>query len=210
MSKSFFSFFLSVLVFILFTLFYGKMLRLREPSLAEKLSEQKKEFVRNPKIVIHTARNLLDFSDGDLLLKRYKINLGHSDFALAKKENKYITTPHGVFAICDAYKSDKYFFVLVLDYPDSATIIKARKNGLISRKTAEEMLAKTKYGCNTKFDKKIFGPQITIHGFGKVDFLLGNLPFAFNWTDGSIALSDGDLEELLPYLKIGTKIRITN
>ena len=50
--------------------------------------------------------------------------------------------------------------------------------------------------------------NIGIHGMGKYNFIFKNLPFIFNWTNGSIAVSDESIDELYPLVKIGTKVTI--
>jgi len=52
------------------------------------------------------------------------------------------------------------------------------------------------------------GGDIGIHGIGRLNFFFKNLPFVFNWTDGSIALSNENIDELISVVKVGTKIVI--
>jgi hypothetical protein len=52
------------------------------------------------------------------------------------------------------------------------------------------------------------GGNIGIHGIGKLNFLFKNLPFVFNWTDGSIAISNEEIDELCGVIKKGTKVTI--
>ena len=56
--------------------------------------------------------------------------------------------------------------------------------------------------------KTELGTDIGIHGLGRLDFLLKNLPFVYNWTDGSIAISNESIEEIYPLVKKGTKVAI--
>ena len=32
----------------------------------------------------------------------------------------------------------------------------------------------------------------------------------FNWTNGSISISNENIDEIFPYIKLGTKVKITN
>lgn len=210
MLKNFAYLIFSVVVFFLFTLLYGSILNIREKPLNEILKERNISELDNPKIVVKVSENVLMLFNGDELIKKYKINLGKSNFKLADSRKNYITTPKGIFSVCDFYPDKKYYKSFLLNYPDSLTILKAFKLKLIDAKSLKKMLNDKKYGCKGKFDKKIFGPPLTIHGFGKVNYILKNLPFVFNWTNGSIALSNEDLDEISPYLQIGTKIKITH
>lgn len=210
MLKNFAYLIFSVVVFFLFTLLYGSILNIREKPLNEILKERNISELDNPKIVVKVSENVLMLFNGDELIKKYKINLGRSKYKLADSRKNYITTPKGIFSVCDFYPDKKYYKSFLLNYPDSLTILKAFKLKLIDAKSLKKMLNDKKYGCNGNFDKKIFGPPLTIHGFGKINYILKNLPFVFNWTNGSIALSNEDLDEISPYLQIGTKIKITH
>ena len=210
MLKNFAYLIFSVVVFFLFTLLYGSILNIREKPLNEILKERNISELDNPKIAVKVSENVLLLFNGDELIKKYKINLGRSKYKLADSRKNYITTPKGIFSVCDFYPDKKYYKSFLLNYPDSLTILKAFKLKLIDAKSLKKMLNDKKYGCNGNFDKKIFGPPLTIHGFGKINYILKNLPFVFNWTNGSIALSNEDLDEISPYLQIGTKIKITH
>jgi hypothetical protein len=52
------------------------------------------------------------------------------------------------------------------------------------------------------------GGNLGLHGIGKFNFIIKNLPFVFNWTNGSIALSDEDIDEIFSIVKVGTKVVI--
>ncbi len=210
MLKNFAYLIFSVVVFFLFTLLYGSILNIREKPLNEILKERNIPELINPKIIVKVSENVLMLFNGDELIKKYKINLGRSNFKLADSRKNYITTPKGIFSVCDFYPDKKYYKSFLLNYPDSLTILKAFKLKLIDAQSFKKIMNGKKYGCKVRFDKKIFGPPLTIHGFGKVNYILKNLPFVFNWTNGSIALSNEDLDEISPYLQIGTKIIITH
>ncbi len=173
------------------------------------LVEKGTEKIEKPKIVVKTGENFLYLYDGSQPVKKYKISLGRSDYLLAEKTEKYITTPIGKFSVCRVKESKKFFKIYKLDYPDSNAILKAANAGFLKKEETEKMLRQKQYGCNLQnVNKKIFGPELTIHGYGVMDIIFRNLPFTFNWTNGSIALSNDDLKELAPFLKIGTKIII--
>ena len=208
MLKNFLFLGISVLLFLAIVLGYGSFLRQKEKRLSEILAEKNIEHISEPRIIVNTSSNLLALYNGNDLIKKYRISLGHSDFLLAKGTKKFITTPKGIFSVCDISRSNKYFISYSLTYPDSSYISEALRQGLISENAAAKMLELLNYGCSFDFNEKIFGPTLKIHGYGKGDFLLKNLPFVFNWSNGSIALSNEDITELKDYLKIGMKIII--
>jgi hypothetical protein len=50
--------------------------------------------------------------------------------------------------------------------------------------------------------------QIGIHGIGRLNFIFKNLPFVYNWTNGSVALSNESIDELYSVIKVGTEVEI--
>ena len=54
----------------------------------------------------------------------------------------------------------------------------------------------------------MLGGEIGIHGIGRLNYIFKNLPFVYNWTNGSIAMSDEDIDELYSVVKLGTKVVI--
>ena len=61
-------------------------------------------------------------------------------------------------------------------------------------------------GC-TKFHN-ILGGDIGIHGIGELNYIFKNLPFVFNWTNGSIAMSNENIDEIYSVIKEGTEVVI--
>ncbi|HQJ45413.1 MAG TPA: L,D-transpeptidase, partial [Ignavibacteriaceae bacterium] len=55
---------------------------------------------------------------------------------------------------------------------------------------------------------QVLGGNIGIQGIGRLNYVFKNLPFVYNWTDGSIALSNEDLDEIIKVIKPGTQIVI--
>lgn len=54
----------------------------------------------------------------------------------------------------------------------------------------------------------MLGGNIGIHGIGRLNPIFKNLPFVYNWTDGSIAISNESLDELLSVINTGTQVVI--
>ena len=69
------------------------------------------------------------------------------------------------------------------------------------------ILSAKKNECPPKETK--LGSDIGIHGIGTYNIIFKNLPFAFNWTNGSIAVSNENADELYSVVKIGTPVKIT-
>jgi len=52
------------------------------------------------------------------------------------------------------------------------------------------------------------GGDIGIHGIGQLNSIFKNLPFVFNWTEGSIAVSNEEIDELFNVTPKGTTVTI--
>lgn len=59
--------------------------------------------------------------------------------------------------------------------------------------------------CKWKYN---IGRRYWNYGIGRLNPIFKNLPFVYNWTDGSIALSNEDLDEILTVTKQGTQVVI--
>lgn len=195
-----------VVVFLLGMIFYGIFLDLRKTSLDELLVERKISKVENPKIVINKIDYKLHLYIDTILVKTYNIALGgNPKFSKISKDDKY--TPTGDYFICSKKNTSGLGNVLILNYPSLDDAIRGLRDNLI---TQDEFLKIKEAYYNNEcppMDTKL-GGYIKIHGNGRFDFILRNLPFVFNWTDGSIAVNNSEIEELYEICKIGTPVYI--
>ena len=81
------------------------------------------------------------------------------------------------------------------------------RKGWISQKEFNDIKFQYYYEGCTRFNK-ILGGNIGIHGIGELNYVFKNLPFVFNWTNGSIAMSNENIDELYSVIKIGTEVDI--
>lgn len=195
-----------VIVFLLGMIFYGIFLDLRKTSLDELLVERKISKIENPKIVINKIDYKLHLYIDTILVKTYNIALGgNPKLSKISKDDKY--TPTGDYFICSKKNTTGLGNILILNYPSLDDAIRGLRDNLIT----EEEFLKIKEAYYKKecppMDTKL-GGYIKIHGNGKFDFILRNLPFVFNWTDGSIAVNNSEIEELYEVCKIGTPVYI--
>jgi murein L,D-transpeptidase YafK len=123
-------------------------------------------------------------------------------------KNDFIT-PTGKYRICRIDTDYVYYKKLFLDYPNIADAAEALRMQII---TKDEFIAIsnsiTNDGCSNEFTE--LGSDIGIQGIGEYNEVFKNLPFVFNWTNGSIAVSNENIDELLSVVNIGTKVTIKN
>lgn len=133
-------------------------------------------------IVIKNKRELNVYSE-KTLLKSYSVSLGaepvgHKQF---EGDNK---TPQGIYTINDKNPNSGYHLNLGISYPNKEDIAYAKQHG------------------------KSPGGLIKIHGIKNAYGFIGKFHRWFDWTQGCIALTDKEIEELYYNVPIGTTIEI--
>ncbi len=197
---------ISIFVFFAGVILYGFIIRSEEEPLREILGANGIVVINSPKIIIDKQHYKLElYSDGKLL-KVYKAVFGKSNIH-AKKNIYDNITPAGDYKICSIDTTSKYHMFLKLNYPNRIDAANALMDGAITKKEYQEIIL-THEENNCMFPKSKLSVEIGIEGIGKFDIIFKNLPFIFNWTNGSIAVSNEDIEELASVVKIGTPVII--
>ena len=83
----------------------------------------------------------------------------------------------------------------------------ALRKGVITQAEYDKLKYEFYYEGCPKTETAI-GGHLGIQGQGRLNFLLKNLPFVYNWTDGSVAVSNEAIDEINSVVKKGTKIVI--
>jgi murein L,D-transpeptidase YafK len=113
-------------------------------------------------------------------------------------------TPLGRFRVTQIESSTAFYRFVRLSYPDAERAILGRMQGDLSEQELQAILSAHR-------DRKpppqstLLGGQIGIHGLGKAD---SQLHETMHWTRGCIALTDRQIESLLPWLEIGMEVEI--
>jgi len=198
----------SVVIFFAGLILYGVILNLREITLKEAMIEKGLKALENIRLEVDkTDYRILLYSD-KILVKTYKAVFGKSQGIMKSSADDNIT-PIGDYEICAIDSSDKYHKFFHLDYPNERDAAEAFKQGYIFNDEFNAIiLAAKKNECPPKETK--LGSEIGIHGIGTYNIIFKNLPFPFNWTNGSIAVSDESIDELYTVVKIGTPVKIIN
>ena len=196
----------SVLIFFAGMVVYGVVLNLRQVTLDEAMISKDIENLKKVNIVVDRSKFTLELYSDTVLVKKYKAVFGKDRSKMKTSAYDYVT-PIGEYKICKIDISTQYHIFMHLDYPNSRDAAEAFKNGYIS-KEEHDIISKNHNGCppaNTKL-----GANIGIQGTGKYNFIFKNLPFVFNWTNGSIAISNENIDELYKVVEIGTPVKIKN
>lgn len=134
-------------------------------------------------LVKKSERKMYLLGSQSKIIKEYSIALGDSPEGHKSQEGDE-KTPEGIYTIDYRNPKSSYHLSLHISYPNNADKQQAKKRGVSP------------------------GGDIFIHGspngFGLFEAAYSNL----NWTDGCIAVSNKEIEELWHLVENGTKIEI--
>lgn len=135
------------------------------------------------KIIVFKSKRLLVLYYKNSKIKEYKISLGKNPGGPKTQEGDY-KTPEGNYFIDGKSKKTKWYCKLYISYPNIEDIKKAKKSGINP------------------------GSNILIHGMQLKYSWLGKLHLLRDWTQGCIAMTNYEMNELYKFIKIGTPIKI--
>jgi murein L,D-transpeptidase YafK len=186
---------------------YGIILNASEPSLPESMVTKGLRYLVNVNIQIDRKKYTLDLYSDTVLVKSYDAVFGKNSSSHKTFNNDY-ATPTGRYEICTIDTAFKYHKLFRLNYPNRKDATEALQMKLITRDEYNKIIPEVEIGNCAPItnDKLIIG----IHGIGKLDLIFKNLPFVYNWTNGSIAVSNEDIDEIYSAIKIGTEVVIKN
>lgn len=133
-------------------------------------------------VVVKSERTLTLLGKG-ASLKRYRIALGHQPTG-AKQEQGDGRTPEGSYRIDARNPGSGYHLALHISYPDAGDRYRARQSGVSP------------------------GGDIMIHGIRNGYGWIGRLHHLADWTNGCIAVTDQEIEEIWRAVPNGTQIDI--
>lgn len=133
-------------------------------------------------LIVKSTHTLSLISDGRVL-RSYKVALGRSPVGPKTRKNDH-KTPEGLYTI-DAKKDHSRFYrALHISYPNAQDRARAQAAG---------------------YDP---GGDIEIHGIENGLGWIGRLHRSIDWTDGCVALTDKEMNEVWNAVKVGTPVEI--
>jgi murein L,D-transpeptidase YafK len=197
---------IAIIIFFFGVIAYGIIINLRNVPLSEALLETGFSEITNPKIIIDRYNYTLGIYEDSVLIKNYRVCFGKSVHT-PKTRSDDKATPVGAYRICKIYTTHKYHKFFQINYPNLEDGASALRKGWISQKEYNDIKFQYYYEGCTKFHS-ILGGDIGIHGIGELNYIFKNLPFVFNWTDGSIAMSNENIDEIYSVIREGTEVVI--
>ncbi len=187
---------------------YGMLLNIREVTLSDAMHEKNLTELKNISILIRKSKFRLELYSDTTFVKSYRAVFGKNLKTEKLIKNDYIT-PVGEYRICNKDSVSKFYKFFKFNYPNEVDITTAYRKKIIDRNEFLQLSETAKKGDCFYVDSEIT-EELGIHGVGRFNFIFKNLPFAFNWTNGSIAICDEGMDELDKLVKIGTKVTIVN
>jgi murein L,D-transpeptidase YafK len=140
--------------------------------------------VRVDSILVEKSSHRLSLFQGGRVARTYLIALGQQPVG-DKIRRGDMRTPEGRFRIEARNPQSKFHRALRISYPDSAHRARARQLGVSP------------------------GGDIMIHGLPARQAWVGAAHREFDWTEGCIALTNQEIEEIWSTVPVGTPINIT-
>lgn len=206
MIKNIFFFVGGILVFIAGVVVYGIILNIRDVPLKEAMANKGFDKLSDVNIIIDKQNFSLNVYEDTVFIKSYRAVFGRNHTA-QKISAKDKATPTGKYEVVDIDTNSEYKIFIKLNYPNISDMTEALRRGLITEKEYSELKFQFYYGNPVGFNP-VLGDSIGIHGIGKLNYIFKNLPFAYNWTSGSVAVSDESILEIASIIKRGTKVVI--
>ena len=135
------------------------------------------------KLVVFKSKRLLVLMKGDEKLKEYKVALGGNPLGPKVREGDH-KTPEGLYVLDRRNPRSKFYKSIHISYPDARDRERALKLGVPP------------------------GGDIMIHGLPNGFGWLGSMHRARDWTDGCIAVTDQEMDEIWQAVADGTPIEI--
>ena len=195
-----------IILFVAGVIVYGIIINMREVPLSVDMARKGFSKLDDPIIIVVRSSYSLKLYNDTVLIKTYIANFGRN-VTTPKNKAGDLATPVGNYEICEIDTNTKYYKFFKINYPNIYDATEALRKGLISQEEFDKIKFDYYYGICSDPNTEL-GGNMGIHGIGRLDFLFKYLPFVYNWTDGSIAISNENMDELYSVVKKGTKVVI--
>ena len=133
-------------------------------------------------LIVKSTRTLTLESQGKAV-KTYKVALGGQPVGAKQMQGDH-KTPEGVYSVDAKNPHSQFYRALHLSYPNSADRARARKLGASP------------------------GGDVEIHGLGKTYGWIGARHRLSDWTDGCVAVTNEEIDEIYKLVAVGTPVEL--
>jgi murein L,D-transpeptidase YafK len=135
------------------------------------------------RIVIEKSKRTMTLMRGGQPVKTYKVALGAQPVGPKQRQGDH-KTPEGIYTIDSKIAQSQFYRALHLSYPNAADRERARKMGVSP------------------------GGDMEIHGLGAKFGWVGAAHREYDWTDGCVAVTNEEIDEIWPLVPLGTPVEI--
>jgi murein L,D-transpeptidase YafK len=156
------------------------------------------------RLVVDTGRATLTVLEEGAVTQEFDgIAIGRFGTTRYKKlgDNK---TPLGTYRLGWITRDTRYHLFLGIDHPDLKTASRAMFDGTIDKAQWLQVQRDIQAG-KTPSQRTPLGGYLGIHGIGAGDIEVHR---QFNWTNGCIALTNEQIDQLLEWVEVGTVVEI--
>jgi murein L,D-transpeptidase YafK len=139
--------------------------------------------MRADRIVVEKSARTMTLMQGAKVLKTYKVALSRKPVGAKEHEGDH-KVPEGEYVVDSKNSHSRFHLALHISYPNAADREKARRRGVRP------------------------GGNIEIHGLDSKYAWVGSLQRQVDWTDGCIAVTNPEIEEIWPMVPVGTSVEI--
>lgn len=158
------------------------------------------------KIVVSKKNKQMTLEKAGTVVKKYTIATGKGGQG-TKRRRGDSKTPIGTYRISRFRESSRFHYFIQLDYPNLIDAWHGYKNRVIDADEFKQIAAAYKNRKEPPQDTEL-GGFIGIHGLGETNEKKLTIHQELNWTEGCIALTNGEINDLRKYIDIGTQVII--
>lgn len=155
-------------------------------------------------ILVDTSALTLSVMEGERTIRRFdNIAIGRNG---ATRNRVYLDqkTPLGSFRVSRIKEDSQYHLFFGVDYPDLQHARRSHETGVISAEEYTAIRRAHEQGVEPPASTPL-GGYIGIHGIGDGDPLIHE---SYNWTDGCVALTNEEIDELRQWVEINMVVLI--
>jgi murein L,D-transpeptidase YafK len=135
------------------------------------------------RIVIAKSARTMTLESNGRVLKSYKVALGSQPVGAKERQGDH-KTPEGEYIVNAKNEHSQFFMALHLSYPNPTDHARARSLSASP------------------------GGDVEIHGLGKQYGWIGARHRLVDWTDGCIAVTNEEIQEIFGMVPVGTRVEI--
>jgi len=135
------------------------------------------------RVVIEKSKRTMTLMSGGMVLKTYKVALGGQPVGAKQRIGDH-KTPEGLYIVDQKKAASRFHLALHISYPNARDKENARKLGVSP------------------------GGDVEIHGLGAKYGWVGAAHRQMDWTDGCIAVTNEEIDEIWPLVAVGTPVEI--